>query len=63
YVELAAPVGYMEISLDDKLASVLTEMPSGRKSINTAALTVLSVLGLIVVLMLSIMYLHLRKKH
>jgi hypothetical protein len=63
YTLLDAPVGYMEISLDDKLAPLFDEMPSGDKSINTVALTVLSVLGLIAVLALSVMYLRLRKMH
>ena len=63
YTQLNAPVGYMEISLDDKLAPLFDEMPSGEKSINTVALTALSALGLIAVLVLSVMYLRLRKMH
>jgi len=61
YTQLEAPVGYMEIPLDDKLESIFTEMPSGSRSINTVALTALSALGLTVVLVLSIMFLRLRK--
>lgn len=62
YAQLAAPVGYMEMTLDDKLDSIMTEMPSGEKSINTVALLALMTLGLIVVVILSFMLLRLRKQ-
>ncbi len=62
YINLDAPMGYMEMPLGDKLASIYTEMPSGQKTLNTVAFTTLSLLGLVAVLALSVVYVRLRSR-
>jgi hypothetical protein len=62
YAQLEAPVGYMEIPLEVKMESIFQELPSGEKTITSAALTALGALGMTVICFLLVMYIRMRKK-